>query len=128
MNLGAIMALMIIAVMLALSLKKNNPEVSSLVSVGICLLIIAICVDKIKTILNMLKEITGKINIDKGYLIILIKLIGIAYICEFAAGISKDAGYSAVASEIELAGKLTMLMISLPVLVQVIETVVSMLG
>ena len=58
----------------------------------------------------------------------LVKLIGIAYICEFAASISKDAGYSAVASQIELLGKLTMLVVSLPVFMQVVQTVLSLIN
>lgn len=127
-NLGAIMSLIIIAVMLSLSLKKYNPEISSVISIGICIVIISICVGRIGVILDTFRKISEYIKIDNGYLIILLKLLGIAYICEFASGISKDAGYSAVASQIELVGKLTMLMVSLPVLVQVIETVVAMLG
>ena len=47
---------------------------------------------------------------------------------EFAASISKDAGYSAVASQIELLGKLTMLVVSLPVFMQVVQTVLSLIN
>ena len=68
--------------------------------------------------LSGIEVLTDKIRMDSTYLVILVKLIGIAYICEFAASISKDAGYSAVASQIELLGKLTMLVVSLPVFMQ----------
>ncbi len=127
MNIAGMMALIIIAVMLALSLKSRNPEISSMMSVAICIIIISLCVSRMKIILNTLDRITGYINVDKTYIMILLKLIGIAYICEFASGISKDAGYSAVSSQIELAGKLTMLTISLPILMQVVETILNMM-
>lgn len=127
MNIGSLMSLIIIAVILALSLKSRNPEISSLISVAICIIIIALCVGRIGTIIDTLKRISEYIKIDGAYIVILLKLIGIAYICEFASGISKDAGYSSVASQIELAGKLTMLMVSLPVLMQVIETILGMM-
>ena len=120
------MSLIVIAVILALSLKSKSPEMSSLVSVAICLVVIALCIGRIGTIVDTIKRISEHINIDSTYLVVLLKLIGIAYVCEFASGISKDAGYSAVSSQIELLGKLTMLMVSLPVLMQVIETIISM--
>ncbi len=127
MNIGGVMAFIIIAVILALSLKAKNPEISSLISIAICIVIVSLCIGRLEAIINSLKSITNHINIEKTYLIVLLKLIGIAYICEFASGISKDAGYSAVASQIELVGKLTMLMVSMPILLQVIETIVELM-
>ena len=127
MSIGILMALVIIAIILALSLKSRNPEISSIISVGLCLVIISVCVDRLNVIINKVKSISSNVDIDKTYIFILLKLIGIAYICEFASGISKDAGYSAVASQIELLGKLTMLMVSLPVLEQLIEIIINMM-
>lgn len=127
MSLGTLIALIIIALMLALSLKSKNPEISGMISVAICICIIFMCIDRISIIANTIKEITRFIKIDNIYISILIKLIGIAYICEFASGISKDAGYGAVATEIELMGKLSMLIISLPVLLHVIDTITNLL-
>ncbi len=126
MDIGVVMALIIIAIMLALSLKSRSPEISSLLSLAICIVIIGLCVTRIKAIVELFRKLTNYISIDSTYIFILLKLIGIAYICEFASGISKDAGYSAVASHIELMGKLTMLMVSVPVLLQVIDSILGM--
>lgn len=128
MNLGSVMSLVIIAVIMAVSLKNKNPEISSIISVAACVCIIFMCISRIGAIVEVLKKLFGYIKIDSGYLRILLKLIGIAYICEFAAGISRDAGHSAVSSQIELLGKLTMLMVSLPVLMQVIDTITEMMN
>ena len=127
MSIGIIMALLIVAMVLALSLKSRNPEISSLVSIAVCLVIVFLCVERIRTIMSGMNRIINYIHIDRLYIGILIKLIGIAYICEFAAGISKDAGYQAIASQIELVGKLTMLMVSMPVLMQVLNTILELL-
>ena len=127
MNLGITMALGVIAVMLALALKSKNPEISGFISIAICLFLLTVCVSRIRVILESLRNLTEKIRIESTYLVILLKLIGIAYICEFAASISRDAGYSAVSSQIELLGKLTMLMVSLPVLMQVVKIVIEMM-
>lgn len=127
MNIGIIMSLLLVAVVLALSLKSRNPEISSIVSLAVCLVIVGLCIERIRTILAGMNRIINYIHVDKVYLGILIKLLGIAYICEFAAGISKDAGYQAVASQIELVGKLTMLMVSMPVLMQVLNVILELL-
>ncbi len=127
MSIGLVMAFIIVAVILAISLKSKSPEFSSLISVALGITVISLCVSKLRVIVDSLREITGYIDIDKTYIAILIKLIGIAYICEFAAGISKDAGYGAVASQIELIGKLTMLMVSLPILMQLVESIAGLM-
>ncbi len=127
MSIGLVMAFIIIAVILAISLKSKSPEFSSLISVALGITVISLCVSKLKVIVESLREMTNYIDIDKTYIAILIKLIGIAYICEFAAGISKDAGYGAVASQIELIGKLTMLMVSLPILMQLVESIAGLM-
>jgi stage III sporulation protein AD len=128
MNIGVLIILVIIGMLLALSLKSRAPELSSMLSLAICVVIIGICISRMKSIMQVVDRLKDYIDIDSGYLVILLKLIGIAYVCEFAAGISKEAGYSAIASQIELLGKLTMLTISLPVLMAVLEMVVGMLG
>jgi stage III sporulation protein AD len=128
MNTGVLVILIIIGMMFALSLKSRTPELSSMLSLAICIVIISICVSRLKSIISVVDRLNSYIDIDSGYLIILLKLVGIAYVCEFAAGISREAGYGAIASQIELLGKLTMLVVSLPVLLAVIEMVVGMLG
>jgi stage III sporulation protein AD len=71
-----------------------------------------------------MKQLSG---LDSAYLVILLKMIGIAYVAEFSAGLCRDSGYSAVASQIELFGKLSLLGISMPVLQALLETVCEML-
>lgn len=128
MNIGIMTALIIIGMMLAVSLKSRTPELSSLLSLAICIVIIATCVSRIKSIISVVDRLNSYISVDSEYLLILLKLIGIAYVCEFASGISREAGYGAIASQIEMLGKLTMLVVSLPVLLAVLEMVVEMLG
>ena len=61
--------------------------------------------------------------IDAAYLTALLKMTGITYISEFASGICKDAGYSAIASQIEVFAKLYIMVLSMPVLLALIETI-----
>jgi len=60
---------------------------------------------------------------SKGYLSILIKVIGITYLCEFSAAICKDAGFSTVADQIEVLGKLSVMFAGLPILLALLELI-----
>ena len=81
MNLGMTMVFAIVAVVLALSLKSRNPEFSTLISVAVCLILLFICVARMRVMLRGIQTLTDKIRMDSTYLAILVKLIGIAYIC-----------------------------------------------
>ena len=70
-----------------------------------------------------LGRIRSYLGSGQGYLSILLKVIGITYICEFSSGICKDAGYQAVAGQIEVLGKLSVMFAGLPILFAVIEQI-----
>ena len=70
-----------------------------------------------------LQKIAAFISVDMQYLTILFKVIGIAYLCEFASNICKDSGYQSVAGHVELAGKLTILVMSMPIIMSLLDTV-----
>ena len=79
-------------------------------------------VGKLTTILDTIKQVQSYIRINSVYLSTLIKMIGITYVAEFAAGICKDAGYGAVGTQIEIFGKLSVLAGSMPLLLALRET------
>ena len=74
---------------------------------------------------HLLQAMTGQ---DNGFLAILLKVVGITYICEFCAGICKDAGYGAVGGQIEIFGKVMVLLTGLPILLSVIRTIQNFKG
>ena len=70
--------------------------------------------------MNRLRE---SFPIDSSYLTVLVKIIGITYIGQFSSAICKDAGYAAIAGQIELFVKLYLMVLSLPVLLALVETI-----
>ena len=112
----------IIAVIMAVSLKGLKVEYGSYVVMAAGLLIFFYGMGKLTSILDTMKEIQNYIKINNIYLSTLIKMIGITYIAEFAAGICKDAGYGAIGTQIEIFGKLSVLAVSMPILLALIET------
>ena len=78
----------------------------------------------------MLEEFRGLqqyLGDSKGYLGILMKVVGITYLCEFSDGICKDAGFSSVSDQLEILGKLSVLFAGLPILLSVIRQIYSMM-
>jgi stage III sporulation protein AD len=112
----------IAAVLLAVSLKGMKGEYGTYLAVAAGFLIFFYGMGKLTAILDTMKEIQTYIKINSVYLSTLVKMIGITYIAEFAAGICKDAGYGAVGTQVEIFGKLSVLAVSMPILLALIET------
>lgn len=111
----------ITASILAVTLKSERPEFSILISVAAGIMIFFVSSTYLKSVLNVLNEITEKINVDLSFIEIILKIVSISYICEFSSQICKDAGEGAIASKVELAGKILILFTSAPVMLSLLE-------
>lgn len=118
-----IAAIGIVTVMLALQFKGGKQEYGIYLVLVAGFLIFFGVAGQLRDILETVKRYLSEISVVGSYLSILYKMIGIAYVAEFAAGLCKDAGYSFLAGQIELAGKLTLLTISMPVMLAVLDLI-----
>lgn len=75
----------------------------------------------------MLEVLAKQANVNMVYLETILKIIGIAYIAEFASQITKDAGQGSLSSKIELAGKIIILAMAIPILTVMIETILNLI-
>ena len=118
----------ITGILLALFLKETRPVFAVLISMASCMLIFFCAVEKLRYLSESLQQLQSYTNIKDAYVKILFKMIGITYIGQFSAGICKDAGYSAVAGQIEIYERLAVLAISMPILTALLETIHGFLG
>ena len=112
----------ITAVVLAIQIKAVKTEYALYLVLCAAFLIALLGMSRLEQILNMLDTISEYLNIRQVYLGTLLKMVGVVYIAEFASGICKDAGYSAIGTQIEILGKLSILAVSAPVFVALFET------
>lgn len=117
----------IIAVLLAVIFKKGKEEYSVYISIAACVLILLWGIGKLQVILDAIGQLQGYIKLNKAYVGILIKIIGITYITEISSSLCKDSGYQAVGEQIEIVGKLTILAISMPIMLSILDTINSFL-
>ncbi len=110
-------------ILLAIIFKNYKSEYSIYISLAGCILIFYLGLSKLELIISTIKKIQTYINLNESYLGILIKIIGITYIAEFTADLCKDFGHTAVANQIELVGKLTILATGMPILLALLDTI-----
>lgn len=123
MDIIKIAVLGIAGVLIAIPLKREKSEYSMFIAITVCICIFFYLLTKVETILKFAMRIESLIPVDSKYVGMLVKMIGITYVAEFATNICKDAGYSAIASQIEIFAKLSILVVSVPVLGAFIEIV-----
>lgn len=115
-------------VMLALQFKSGKQEYGLYLGFAVCLLIFSFVISGLTSVLGNVEMLQKYMDADHTWFRILFKVIGITYICEFCAGICKDAGYSSIAGQIEIFGKLSVLMAGMPILLAIIESIQEMTG
>lgn len=114
--------------LLAIQLKQVKSEFAVYLCVAIGILIFMSLAGHLRTIIDTVKDLTKTINLDHGYITILLKMLGITYVAEFSSGICKDAGFQTIASQIEIFSKISILVLSMPILVALIQTIQGFLS
>ena len=112
----------LISVLLAVWLKGHGSEYGVYLIMAAGLLLFFFGTGKLRQILEAVRKIQDYLGINSNYLATLLKLAGITYIAEFASGICKDAGYGAMGTQIEIFAKLSILAVSMPVVLALMET------
>ncbi|RZT00852.1 SpoIIIAC/SpoIIIAD family protein [Cuneatibacter caecimuris] len=112
----------ILAVLLAVQLKGMKPEYGIYLSLAAAVVIFAVGAQKLEGVIEVLSRLQQYLPVSAEYLQVLLKMVGITYLSEFAAGICKDAGYQAIGCQIEMFGKLMILALSMPIVMALMET------
>ncbi|WP_024831208.1 stage III sporulation protein AD [Ruminiclostridium josui] len=117
----------IVAVALSSVIKAQKPELALQVSIITGILIFMLVAVKLSAVIDFIKTFSQKADIDSTYIAILLKIVGIAYIAEFGAEVCKDAGESSIASKIELAGKVTIVVLAVPIITSLLDLVIKLM-
>lgn len=113
----------VVTVLLALQFRNQKPEYEILICLCGGLLIMGFAISKLGGIMRNIRQMQSYVGLDESYYRILIKIIGITYLSEFASDICKDTGHASVGTFVELAGKLSIMAISMPVILALLDTI-----
>ena len=117
----------IAGVLLALPLRKERGEYSIFIAMAVCICIFVYLLSKVETILGFVGRLESMVNVDGRYIGLVLKMVGITYVAEFASNMCKDAGFGAIGNQLVIFAKLSILVVSVPVLNVFLETIGSFL-
>ncbi len=126
MDITKVIALGLIGTIFSVLLKKENPQIAMLAAAATGILIFLMLCSPLGELISLLRETAEQAGVGEGYFSIVLKVIGIAYLTQFGAQLCADAGESAVAAKIELAGKVLMMAAAAPVLTGLLEIVIGL--
>ncbi len=118
----------VMGTILAIEFQKEHREYSLLISLGLAVFIFIYILGRMEVILETAQEIQDVMSMDIAYIEVILKMLGITYIAQFSSGICKDAGYGNIATQIDLFGKISILALSMPILLTLLQTIESFLG
>ena len=127
MSIMQIVALAVVAVVLIVVIRQERPELALQISVAAGLIIFIFVIWKVAGVIKVLEKLASRADLNMVYLGALLKIIGIAYIAEFGTQVCRDAGENALAFKVELAGKAMILVLAVPIISTIVDTVERLL-
>jgi stage III sporulation protein AD len=128
MNIFTVLGFAVTAAVLAVLLRQYRPEFSMLASAAACVMILAYAVIKGLPVINEMTSFAAKANIRSDWASVLVKSVGICFVAQLGADVCRDAGESAIASKIETAGKLAILLTALPLFDKIASLAAELIG
>ena len=117
----------LVVTVLLLIVRKERPEMATPIAIAASALILTGLMKNISQILSVFESLASKAKINSGYLKLIVKIVGIAYLAGFGAQICKDAGENSMAAKIELAGKVFILSLGVPIMAGLLEMIIRYL-
>lgn len=127
MDIAKIVAIAFIAVIIIGIIKQQRPEFTIYASIIAGAIILYFVFNELTLIISMLQNLSDKMGVTSKFFGILLKITGISYLTEFGANVCKDSGETAIASKVELAGKVLIVGISIPILTTLMDTLVKLI-
>lgn len=126
MNILSVSALAVVAVIIMVMLKPKNGEIALMLGLSCSLIVLFAVLSQASAVIETLNSIIAASQISTNYVVILLKVIGICLITEFAVNTCKDAGSQSLANNVSLAGKIMVTITALPLYYDILNTVLSL--
>ena len=128
MDIVQVIGIGLVTAVLSLLIKQHRPELAIALPMLGAVVIFLLLAPYLRAALTMFEDIAAQVGIENQYLKMVIKIIGVAYICQFSAELCKDAGEGSMASKIEFAGKIMILTLSMPIIYRLLGLVGSLIN
>ncbi|MBQ3214364.1 MAG: stage III sporulation protein AD [Clostridia bacterium] len=127
MEIFKIISIALLTCFLSIIIKNIKPEFHIPILLIGGTIILLMVIDQLKEIVNYILNIFSKTNLDYSMFISILKILGVGYLTEFASGICIDSGNTSIADKVLIAGKIIILCLSLPIITNLLDIIVSLL-
>ncbi|NLH95741.1 MAG: stage III sporulation protein AD [Clostridiaceae bacterium] len=127
MEIVQIVGIGLVSTVILLILRRQKPEIAVLAGTAAGAVIFMIIAAKLSAVADLLEEYAARADISPMYFTAVLKITGIAYIAEFGAEICRDAGEGAIAAKIEMAGKVIIIALAVPIITSLLDLVLKIM-
>ena len=128
MNILSVCVLAVVTVIIIVMLKPKNGEIAIMLGISASVIILLAVLSQVTQIMDTVNNIIAVSGISTSYIVILLKVIGICLITEFAVNTCKDAGSQSLAGNVSLAGKILITITALPLYSDILNTVIGLIN
>jgi len=128
MDIFKVIGIGIVAALFGTLLKPQKPEIAMQITIAASVIIFIIIAPYLNTVVSVFKDISVQAGIESDYFMIVLKIIGISYAAQIAIEICRDVGQGAVAAKLEIASKLIIMVMSVPVMYKMLSVVTQLLS
>ena len=127
MEIFKIVGLGIVSTVLIVVIKNIREEFAIYISLVTGVIIFSMIIGELSYVIQTLNLLARKANLEFTYFSTILKIIGMAYVVEFGAQISRDAGEDSIAMKIELGGKILIMVLAIPILLALMDLILKIL-
>ncbi len=127
MDVFRLVSIGIIGAIACLLLKKTDGHYAALAAVATGIVILIICMNSLASVLVSLQEIVDRTGIDNELFAILLKIVGVGYLTEYACGLCEDLDCGGISKKIALGGKIAIFLMALPIVNALLDTVARLI-
>ncbi len=128
MSIQTAAALCIIGSVLCLLLREYQKPQAALLSIAVAAGAVLSAMPEVRQIAETASALYAQSSLSPAYFVILCKALGIAYLTQLGSDICRDCGEAAIASAVELCGRISLVALALPLFVQLTKTVLGVIG
>lgn len=128
MDIVKIVGIGLLAGMLINLLRQQRPELALQLAVATGAMIAMVLLSKVMQVVEVLQTLGARASIDQAHLGTVLRIIGIAYVSDFGSQVLQDAGEKSVATKVEMAGKVLIMLLAVPIILAILETVLRLMG
>lgn len=127
MEIFKIISIGILTSIVALIVKQIKPEFYIVIVISGGIIMFLMLVEQLKNIINYFLTIFTKVNLDYSLFILIIKILGVGYLTEFAQSICVDSGNASIGEKILIGGKIIILWLALPIITSLLDMIIALL-